>query len=131
MTAATMTATLEPTGVIEGSLGYPASGIPPDLYVCAINVSTDQEFCTHERLTDPRFLYDVGYELTVPAGSYQVYATLPNGLARGYYTELAKCGGGPECQSHDILTVTVAPDKRLTQVDPIDFYGPWQPTATP
>jgi len=126
-----MTPTPEPRGVIEGSLAYPASGIPPDLYVCAANIITSDEFCTQEQIPGDRFLYKLGYQVEVPAGSYRVYATKPGLPPLAYYTDFVTCGSGPECRTHEVQTVTVAPGARVTDIDPTDFYGDSWRTVTP
>jgi len=98
--------------------------------VCAANIASGAEICTYEHIRDDRFTLREGYELQVPPGSYYVYATKPSSAGRGYYTDFITCGRGPECQSHGLLAVSVFEGGRATKIDPVDFYGPWIPTAT-
>jgi hypothetical protein len=118
-------------GFIEGSLGYPASAIPPELMVCAENATTGERTCTEEHIKDSRFTYFEGYELALAPGPYRVFASLPHTDFRGYYSEAVVCALGPECQSYDPLVVQVEAGRRVTEIDPIDFYGPATAVATP
>jgi len=121
------TATPEPTPVsstatISGSLSFPSETIPP-MSVCAENLETSEEICTSERIEDERFTFRVGYKLTVPPGSYHVYASIPNDSYRAYYNQFVVCGLSIDCPSHQPITVNVAAGETVTGIDPQDWYN--------
>src|SRR5688500_8939470 len=61
--------------MIRGELSYASEAIPPELIVCAEDLKTGNVMC--RRTNDKDRDYDLTYELTVPPGSYFIYATLP------------------------------------------------------
>lgn len=110
--------------VIEGSLSYPSEGIPSDLYVCAEEVNSNQEYCTYEQITAAKYQYNKGYKIEVPAGTYNVYAstqTDPN--YKAYYSEFVTCGLSVDCPSHNPIDVTVGEGETKTAIDPADWYA--------
>ncbi len=113
---------------IEGSLSYPASGIPPELYVCAEAVQSQAQYCTSEHITDARFTYFQGYRIIVPPGSYYVFAARSSGSIRAYWSEFVRCGLQLACPSHTPLVVEAASGQTVTGIDPGDFYAPETPT---
>ncbi|HXK33134.1 MAG TPA: hypothetical protein VNM91_03860 [Dehalococcoidia bacterium] len=124
------------TGVIEGSLSYPAGALHPKLAACAHAVATSDVYCTAERITDERFTYGVGYRLRVPPGTYLVYLSVPlaDGTEfRGWWSEFAACGIVPPCDRsrNAILEVTVTEGDVITDINPEDWYtqNPWQEPA--
>jgi len=114
----------QPPGVIEGSLSYPSEGIPPALFVCAENLDYGEAYCTADHVKDRRFLYGEGYRLTLPVGRYLVFARLPDGLPRAYYSEFVTCGLRPPCSSHTPIVVAVAAGAVIEGIDPGDWYVP-------
>lgn len=119
---ATETATPSDSGTITGSLSFPSEQIP-ELEVCAENLATHQEICTTDMLKEAQYTYGVGYKLDVPAGSYYVYAKLPNDSYKAYYNEFVECGLSVECKSHTPIEVTVTTDEVTTGIDPQDWYN--------
>jgi hypothetical protein len=118
-------------GVIEGSLSYPSDFIPPDMTVCAENLTTQQRYCTQKHLKGQKYTYKVGYKLKVPPGDYQVYAYLPDPAKygagfprdyRAYYSKFVKCGMSVNCKDHSPITVRVKRGKVVSGIDPMDWY---------
>jgi RNA polymerase sigma-70 factor (ECF subfamily) len=127
--APTVTATSTPTpvspGIIEGSLGYPSEQIPP-LTICAINISTNALKCTENIITDSRFTYYKGYQLSLTPGTYQIYALDKNSSQpdyRAYYSEFVKCGMSINCKSHKPINVLVQSGRLVRNIDPKDWYN--------
>lgn len=106
------------TGTISGALSYPAEGLPPDLKVCALNTTTNALYCTTKPIYN-----DPSYSLTLPSGTYTVYAQ--SGTLKGYYSEFVTCGGySQKCPSHKNIEVNVITGSNLTNIDPGDWYAP-------
>ena len=117
------------TGTVEGSLAFPGEGIPDDMAVCAQPTASGAAICTSVHIKDPRFQYQLGYQLTLPAGNYYVYAT--TGLMpdyKAYYNNFVECGLDSSCVDHSPKVVRVAAEGKLSQIDPYDWYDPNQPT---
>jgi|GEM_PF-2044312 len=119
------------TGIIEGSLGYPSESIPDAMKVCAENVKTKEITCTAEQIRNRKYSSGVGYKLKVPAGTYQIFASLtdPNGLGssyapdyRAYYSDFVTCGLVYGCPSHNPINVTVSEGQTISKIDPVDWY---------
>jgi len=107
--------------VISGSLSYPSDYIPNDMEVCAKNVETGKTHCDAEITVgnDTR-----RYALTVPPGSYHVYAkTSDKPGYNAYYSEAVVCGLKVDCLSSKPITVTLAGGAKRTDVDPHDWYA--------
>lgn len=111
------------TGSIQGSLGFPSSGIPDEMEICAENQITNQTYCTDEHLKGDEFQYGFGYNLEVPEGNYFVYAQIPNDAYKAYYSEFVTCGLKYECPSHRPIAVTVTADSVTKNIDPQDWYN--------
>lgn len=118
-------------GVIEGSLSYPSEFIPPDMTICAENLTTQKRFCTNKHLKGRKYTYKVGYKLTLPPGDYHVYAFLPDPAKygatypkdyRAYYSEFVKCGMNVNCKSRAPIVVKVKSGDILKGIDPMDWY---------
>lgn len=114
-------------GILEGSIIPPAGVSVSQLQVCAVNVATKESFCNgSKRVTDKKFIKGVGYRLTVPAGSYSVYATTarnprdPNAY-RAYYTEFVTCGDLKTCTDHTTITVDAINNFIQSNIDPTDW----------
>lgn len=112
------------TGTIGGSLIYPAEGIPADLRVCAINLSSSVQTCTSQQLTGSQYSSGKGYAVTVTAGTYQVFAVAPSfdPNYRGYYSQFVTCGMSVECNDHAPINVTVTAGQTVDHIDVGDFY---------
>lgn len=107
---------------IQGSLGYPSEGIPEDMSVCAQDISSKERHCTDKQIQDEQFQYGKGYQITVPAGQYIVFAQVDNYSSLGYYSEFVNCGMKKGCQSHKPIIVEIEEGKQIKDIDPQDFY---------
>lgn len=114
------------TATISGSVSYPSEYIPDTMTVCAENAFTYEEYCSESLIEDDSYVYGYGYALTVPAGSYYVYAVVPDldPEYKAYYDEYVTCGMSIECDSHLPIMVTVLAGQEATEVDPMDWYAP-------
>jgi hypothetical protein len=117
------------TSVITGALSYPSDFDFPRMIVCAEAVSSKQIHCTDKRVLNRR-KNRFTYKLTVPAGSYYVFATIVNGVEpvdsyrgyKAYYSEFVKCGLSVNCPSHAPIKVTLRAGQTLAGIDPADWY---------
>lgn len=117
-------------GHIEGTTLYPSEFVPMQR-VCAQSVTdTAERYCidTSESSgnTSPTF------RITVPPGTYHVYASLKDASAIGsdlgdykaYYTAYVTCGLKYSCKDHTKLEVDVAAGQTVTDIRPHDWYMP-------
>lgn len=120
----------EEKGVIEGSLSYPSEFIP-EMKICAEIPKSGEKICTTDQIKSGRFANGVGYRLEVPAGTYQVYATLSDAKKigadsfenyRAYYSEFVTCGLSYGCPSHVPINVAVKAGETVSKIDPTDWY---------
>lgn len=118
----TSTETPTSAGTITGSISFPSETIP-DMEVCAENQTTKQEICTSDMLKETEYTFGFGYKLEVPAGTYHVYAKLPNDSYKAYYNDFVDCGLKAECTSHNPIKVNVSEGSTVTGVDPQDWYN--------
>lgn len=117
------------TGTLTGVLSYPSDYDFPRMIVCAEAVNSKRIHCTDKRVPQRR-RHRVGYKLTVPAGSYYVFATIVNGEEpvesmrgyKAYYSEFVKCGLTVKCTSHEPVIVTLRAGQTLAGIDPGDWY---------
>lgn len=110
-------------GIIEGSLSYPSEEIPENMAVCAESDATDQTICTNKKITDKKYTYGKGYTLEVPAGSYFVYAKIPDREYYAYYSEFVTCGLLASCTNHTPIEVEVKANQTVSKIDPQDWYN--------
>ncbi len=112
-------------GTIQGQLGFPAEYIPSDMIICAQNIASKAQQCTTAKGRD-------NYRLSVPAGRYHVYATLPKGRKpasdlksgyRAYYSQHVTCGHNVACPSHAPIPVTVKAGQTVRGINPTDWYN--------
>ena len=117
-------------GTITGSLGYPSEEIPA-LGICAETTDGYDEYCTYEMLEGDDYTYNLGYEITVPPGDYNVYSYLidsdsTTGEAeddyKAYYSKFVTCGLDISCTSHTAVKVSVDRNEKVSGIDPIDWY---------
>jgi hypothetical protein len=116
-------------GVITGALSYPSDFDFPRMIVCAEAVNSKHIHCTDKRVLNRR-RNKMTYKLTVPAGSYYVFATIVNGEAevesyrgyKAYYSEFVKCGVSINCPSHEPIKVMVRAGQTVAGIDPGDWY---------
>ena len=113
-----------PKGYLEGSLSYPSEFIPENMQICATNTDTGKEYCTYQQIKNQKYLYGVGYKLPVPAGTYEIIAVV--GASLGGYSEFVTCGMDVNnCQSHDLVPVSVAEGEIVRDLDIMDWYAPF------
>lgn len=122
----------EANGSISGSFTYPSESIPTNMAACIENYQT-KEFiaCSEVQVKDEdRFIYGVGYEISVPAGEYVVYVDQGDTRAyfNGYSAQVTKEGGWPnydssKCESdYQPTIVTVEPGKESANITLADWY---------
>jgi hypothetical protein len=119
-------------GSISGSFTFPSSTVPADLVACAEDMSGEKVVCSESQLKDGKYIYGVGYELSLPAGEYYVYATTGDELIRAYYNQYSASvtpdGEWPEydtskCQPSDAkLAVKVADGQSTENITLADWY---------
>lgn len=109
---------------IEGSLGFPSTYIPENMEICAVDTTDDQNIlCTKDHVVDKKYTYGIGYKLELPAGSYNVYATVTSWQGyKAYYSDFVTCGLKSSCPSHSPIEVKVEGGKTTSNIDPIDWY---------
>ncbi len=105
-------------GQIEGTLGYPSSGIPP-LAVYAKNTTTDEVFMisTKENQTDFTFP-------ELPPGMYHVFAYTMDGGLSGGHTKAVECGLSVQCTDHALVEIEVKAGSETQEVEVKDWYAP-------
>jgi hypothetical protein len=115
-------------GTITGALSYPSDFDFPRMIVCAETVNASSIHCTDKRVVNRR-TGKITYKLTVPAGSYYVFATIVNGEAvesyrgyKAYYSDFVKCGLSINCPSHAPIKVTLRAGQTVSGIDPGDWY---------
>jgi len=110
------------TWYIEWSLSYPSSWIPTNMEVCAEDVSTKKTICTNKQIKNSKYTYGVWYSLKVPVWNYNVFARIIWKNTKAYYTTFVTCWLDASCKSHSNITVVVAKDKTITNINPWDRY---------
>lgn len=105
-------------GVIEGRLSFPSDFIPADMRICAEDAATKQLFCNARKR-------GARYTLSVPEGTYRVYATTREvpGM-KAFYSEFVTCGIQAHCRSHRPIEVRVRAGETRRGIDPGDWYAP-------
>lgn len=121
-------ASAQQTATITGALSYPSDFDFPRMIVCAEAVNSKSIHCTDKRILNRR-RGKFSYKLSVPAGSYYVFATVVNSEEpeafrgyKAYYSEFVKCGLSVNCPSHDPIKVTLRAGQTLSGIDPADWY---------
>lgn len=121
------------SGSISGRLTYPAEGIPRDLDICVVKVGNAKAaICSKSgaailRAEGVRFKVNranATYSVTLPSGSYYIYATtgeMPGHKA--YYNEFVRCGMSVDCRSTERIRLTVRPGKTVTGIMVGDFWN--------
>jgi hypothetical protein len=117
-------------GHIEGTTLYPSEFIPAQR-VCAQSVTdTTERYCIDT--TESSGNTSPTFRITVPPGTYHVYASLKDASAIGsdlgeykaYYTAYVTCGLEYACKDHTKLDVSVAAGQTITNIRPHDWYMP-------
>lgn len=91
--------------------------------VCVETLQKVKVTCTSTQISDSKYQYGKGYKLKVSPGSYYVYAQLPDGVYKAYYSEFVPCGLSINCPSHEPVEVEVSAGETVTGVDPQDWYN--------
>lgn len=126
-TSASATPTPAPKGTISGSVGFPASTAPAQV-VCAVStIDATTKVCADHAAGN-----NLAYSLSVPPGSYYVYASLkqPQGdyttSYKAYYNEYVACQQSGNCAAglhNKYLAVTVTAGQTANGIDPTDWYA--------
>jgi hypothetical protein len=121
------------TGTISGILIYPSDFIPPQI-VCAIDINTNDEFCTSSEYAAT----NIGkYSLDLPASNYYVYAKISDSQDLGedillinqriWYNSNSNCIISGCGENYDEFAtpsvVQVEPNQTLQDINPIDWYS--------
>lgn len=122
--SAEKTATTDEKATIEGSLSFPGSYIPENMEICAQDIKDEKNLvCTKDHITDKKYTYSIGYKIEVPAGSYNVYASVSTWQGyKSYYSDFVTCGLKATCPSHNPIEVKAEGGKTISSIDPIDWY---------
>jgi hypothetical protein len=114
-------------GTINGSVGYPA-GTAPAQVVCAVSTTdASVKYCADHAAGNA-----LAYSLSVPAGTYYVYASLKAAQGdfttsyKAYYDKFVTCGGAGNCAMGlhgQYEPVTVAAGGTVANVNPTDWYA--------
>lgn len=116
-------------GMLNGAISYPSDYIPP-LQICAENTKSKETICTLEMIRSAQYEHGYGYALTVPGGSYHIYAQTVNENGdvadpyKSYYSQFVVCGMDVACTVHTPIVVKVEGGDALSGIDPIDWYVP-------
>ncbi len=123
---------VETDGKIAGSFTYPGESIPSEMSACVEDsVTREKIVCSEQQIKDDeRFIYGVGYEVTVPAGKYYVYVDQGDTKAyfNGYTARVDKEDGWPDydnnkCKSeYQPIVVTVEAGKTTDGATLADWY---------
>lgn len=125
--------TMAQSGKITGKLTYPGDGIPTDLVLCvkSVNLYAEPTFCSNDRssrLREGKVAFKLShraasYEISLPGGTYLVYATtgeMPG--VKAYYDEFIKCGMTVRCKSKRPINVKVRPGQTTAGIKVGDFW---------
>lgn len=107
------------TGSIEGSLGYPSSGIP-ELSVYALNSQDQTKYVMIQTVVN-QTTFTIS---DVPAGTYYVVAYPKESGIAGGYTQMVPCGLSVDCKDHSFIPVIVKPGETAKGVEVKDWYAP-------
>ncbi|MBI5127692.1 hypothetical protein HZA76_04530 [Candidatus Roizmanbacteria bacterium] len=111
---------IETKGKIEGTLGYPAEGIP-ELEVYAFSVSDNSKyFMIKTFVNQSQFtIKDVD-----PGNYYVVAYPIKYGGLSGAYSKAVACGLSVECTDHSLISIKVSSGEITTGVEVKDWYAP-------
>lgn len=105
------------TGMISGTLGYPAEGIPAMEVVAFKQSDKSVYYSVKTAVNAGSFVIP-----NVPAGTYVVVAYPSSGTLSGGWTKAVQCGLSVECKDHTLLPVDVAAGKTTSGVEVKDWY---------
>lgn len=121
------------SGTITGTIAYPA-GTAPAQTICAVK-STDAAATPICVKHGGSAAGSLAYSLSVPAGTYYVYASLqaPAGSFttdyKAYYNKYVTCGNAASCPAADhkaYLPVTIKGIQTVKDINPTDWYATGQ-----
>jgi hypothetical protein len=121
------------TGKISGKLTYPSEGIPSDLVLCVkrYDLYAEPVYCSNERasrLKGANIAFRLrtraaAYDITVPAGSYLVWAaTADMPGVKAYHNEFIKCGMTVRCTSKAPVVIKVRKGQTVSGIKVGDFW---------
>ena len=104
-------------GVVEGEIGYPASGIPAVVIYFA-RTDGSQRFALETEEGWNRYANEL------PVGDYHVFARVAGDESDsgGGYTEAVMCD--MTCDEHNLLTVTIEEGRTTRGINILDWYAP-------
>ena len=106
-------------GIIEGTLGFPAEGIP-SLTVYAINVkSGDGNFFVKTGQNQGSFMIE-----DVTPGTYHVVAYTDDSKLSGAWSKMVPCGLSASCGDHTLIDVEVKAGETTKGIEVKDWYAP-------
>jgi hypothetical protein len=115
-TATTQTIAAATTGMVEGSVCYPSSGIPPmNLYLHKVGSVDPQLFSIAQN--------QQSFTAELEAGTYTAYAWLPDFTYGGSYSNAVACGLSVDCTDHSLVQFQVTAGSTTTGVAVCDWYG--------
>lgn len=106
-------------GSIQGTLGYPSSGIP-ELTVYAFSTTDEKKFYSVETTVNQTTFEIPGME----QGTYHVVAYPKEYAVSGGYTKAVSCGLSVDCKDHSLVDVVVTPGETTKGVEVKDWYAP-------
>jgi hypothetical protein len=105
-------------GNIGGMVCYPSENIPP---MTAYFQNLDSGELTSLAIEENQ----ANYQITLPAGEYQVYAYLNEvPTVGGGYTQAVICGLSADCTDHSLLMAPVFTGQATRGIDLCDWYDP-------
>lgn len=114
------------SSIIEGSFSYPSSWIPDDMIACAVNVATNQEYCSSIMLQNAStYTYWLWFKIPVPDWSYYVYQYSQE-IWNSYkwrYTDMVACWLEAWCPQNKIpVTLPYNNANAISDIKPWDWY---------
>jgi hypothetical protein len=123
----TPTPTPQTKGDIAGNVGYPA-GTAPAMMICAVSTTdASKKYCIDHPAGNA-----LAYSMTVPEGTYYVYASLKTAQGdfttsyKAYYNKYVTCGELSSCPAAghtQYIPVTVTGGITTDSVNPTDWYA--------
>jgi hypothetical protein len=113
-----------PNGTITGGITYPSDRLPEGIVVHALNTQTKQVYNTSKFNQDAKYDYAAWYALSVPAGTYHVYAIAPSMEGRkAYHNQFIRCGIRVECTDTTIVEVPVTAERETADITVGDWWN--------
>ncbi len=106
-------------GSIEGTLGYPSSGIP-ELQVIAFDATDVKKYVSIQTVVN-QGAFVIG---SLTPGTYHAVAYTKDGALSGGYTQSVPCGLSVECTDHSLIDIIVKPGETTKGVAVKDWYAP-------